>query len=340
MVAGASGAHGVSAPSQLVVYKQGKENVPIQNQQMFFEGFPLHFKTENNPSVGRMEIYTNNSRQKLCTSQWNEVDLNSTCMAIGYYNNGVYVNGTWYAERRNTSKTSIYHNCTIPATCEKNLAKKQQFCKVPIRLNGANVEYGGRVEVFYRGEWAKICRNGWDFDDVKVICRQLGFEEALVEFIGPDVKDEGIPFVMSNVSCKGGEPELASCARIDGEVNIPPQCLSDGKGSQALCQPKSGLKKLVNWSLTRCSCLMQDCTNATDWNMFNITLYTLMVTAPAQELPPVPAAIVPSTCSPAPSPDCSAPSDTPPESAAVVSPRRSCRQRSAPFWQDQDWDLK
>ncbi|XP_022809307.1 uncharacterized protein LOC111346277, partial [Stylophora pistillata] len=184
-----------------------------------------------NPEPANGEKHCNGTRALL-----RKCSNTSSCHE-GYYNNGVYVNGTWYAERRNTSKTSIYHNCTIPATCEKNLAKKQQFCKVPIRLNGANVEYGGRVEVFYRGEWAKICRNGWDFDDVKVICRQLGFEEALVEFIGPDVKDEGIPFVMSNVSCKGGEPELASCARIDGEVNIPPQCLSDGKGSQALCQP-------------------------------------------------------------------------------------------------------
>ena len=93
------------------------------------------------------------------------------------------------------------------------------------------------MEVFYKGKWAKICRNGWDFDDVKVICRQLGFEEALAEFISSNVKDDGIPFVMSDVSCKGDEPELASCARIDGKVNIPPQCLSDGKGSQALCQP-------------------------------------------------------------------------------------------------------
>ena len=95
----------------------------------FFEAFPLRFKTEKNPSVGRMEIYTNNSWEKLCTSQWDEGDLKSTCMAMGYYNNGLYVNDTWYAKRGNVSKTSIYHNCTIPTTCEKNLAKKKQFCK-------------------------------------------------------------------------------------------------------------------------------------------------------------------------------------------------------------------
>ena len=61
---------------------------------------------------------------------------------------------------------------------------------------------------------------------------------------------------------------------------------------------------------------------------------------PIQELPPVPAAIVPPPCSPAPPPDCSVLSGAPPESAAVVPPRRSGRQRSAPFWHNQDWDLE
>lgn len=46
---------------------------------------------------------------------------------------------------------------------------------------------------------------------------------------------------------------------------------------QTLLLKESGPKKLVNCSLTKCSCLMQDYTNATDWNMFNITLSTLMV---------------------------------------------------------------
>ena len=63
-------------------------------------------------------------------------------------------------------------------------------------------------------------------------------------------------------------------------------------------------------------------------------------TVPVQELPPVPAAIVPPPCTPASSRDCSVLSGTPPESAAVIPPRGSCRQRSIPFWQNQDWDIK
>nr|XP_058946193.1 fibroblast growth factor receptor 3-like [Pocillopora verrucosa] len=217
-----------------------------------------------------MEIFSNSSWKTLCTSQWDDADKNSVCMAMGYYNNGVYANGTWYAERGNASM-STHYNCTIPTTCQNNVVKKQQVCEVPVRLKGANVEYGGRVEVFYKGKWAKICRNEWDFNDVKVICRQLGFEEALAEFVGSEVKDERIPFAMSDVSCTGEESELALCNRLDGKSNIPSQCQSDGKGSQALCQPKNK-KVLLRDELyfdigseERLHCSIQNKTNHARW---------------------------------------------------------------------------
>lgn len=88
------------------------------------------------------------------------------------------------------------------------------------------------MEVFFRGKWGKICRNEWGLDDVKVVCIQLGYKGALAEFIGSDFKDEKIPFLMSNVSCTGGEPDIASCKRSDGERD----CQGD-KEAQALCEP-------------------------------------------------------------------------------------------------------
>ena len=103
---------------------------------------------------------------------------------------------------------------------------------VPVRLNGANIEYGGRVEVFYRGLWGRICRREWDFDDVKVVCKQLGFKSALAEFIRLDNKDEKMPFLMSNVSCTGVESDLASCKRADGEYDC-----QDDEEARALCEP-------------------------------------------------------------------------------------------------------
>jgi len=108
--------------------------------------------------------------------------------------------------------------------------------QVPVRLNGAKVDHGGRVEVFHQGKWGKICPKNWDFEDVKVICRQLGFKRAVAEFVVDDVKDEDIPFITSDVACNGDEPKLASCRRTDGNLNG--DCQTDDSGAQALCEPK------------------------------------------------------------------------------------------------------
>ena len=104
---------------------------------------------------------------------------------------------------------------------------------VPVRLAGVDgVNYAGRVEVFYQGKWGKICHDEWDINDVKVVCRQLGFQTALAEFLGMDTKDENSSVTMSNVACTGQESVLASCKREDGNIRC-----SNNIGAQALCEP-------------------------------------------------------------------------------------------------------
>ena len=104
---------------------------------------------------------------------------------------------------------------------------------VPLRLAGVSgINYTGRVEVFYQGKWGKICRDEWDIDDVKVVCKQLGFQTALAEFLGMGTKDENISVAMSNVACTGQESVLASCQRTDGNHG----CLNN-IGVQAFCEP-------------------------------------------------------------------------------------------------------
>ena len=97
-------------------------------------------------------------------------------------------------------------------------------------INDTNVNYTGRVEVLYKGKWGKICRDGWDMNDVKVVCRQLGFRSALAEFIGIDTKDANVSIVMSKVNCDGTEPAWESCKRGDDN------CVDD-TGAQAMCEP-------------------------------------------------------------------------------------------------------
>ena len=99
-------------------------------------------------------------------------------------------------------------------------------------INDSNVNYTGRVEVLYKGKWGKNCRDEWDMNDAKVVCKQLGFESALAEFIGIDIKDENVSVVMSNVDCRGTESAWESCSHTDGHDN----CVDD-TGAQAMCEP-------------------------------------------------------------------------------------------------------
>ena len=122
---------------------------------------------------------------------------------------------------------------------------------VAVRLAGVkNIDYAGGVEVFYEGRWGKICRNEWGIDDVKVVCKQLGFKSALAEFIGVDTKDENVSIAMSNVACTGQESVLGSCKRLDREHKC-----ADNIGAHALCEPsklKSGTVENVRHVILCC----------------------------------------------------------------------------------------
>lgn len=91
--------------------------------------FPLRFQSGENPSRGIMEIYTNDSWKKLCTRSWDTGDENLTCEAMGYANNGVHDNGTWYSASNNASSTSVRYNCTTLTECGGNIDNNTQLCK-------------------------------------------------------------------------------------------------------------------------------------------------------------------------------------------------------------------
>ena len=48
----------------------------------------------------------------------------------------------------------------------------------PVRLvrpQDQGVEGQGRVEIFYNNEWGTLCDDGFDEQEVQVICRSLGY---------------------------------------------------------------------------------------------------------------------------------------------------------------------
>ena len=55
----------------------------------------------------------------------------------------------------------------------------------PVRLvvNGSVIsEIEGTVEIFHNGTWGTICDDYWSFSDARVVCRMLGFSDAIASY--------------------------------------------------------------------------------------------------------------------------------------------------------------
>ena len=70
------------------------------------------------------------------------------------------------------------------------------------------------IEMFYNNKWGTICDNGWDINDTKVVCRQLGYNNASNAikraFFGEGTThDQTIWF--QDLECRGNEGSLFQC---------------------------------------------------------------------------------------------------------------------------------
>ena len=80
-----------------------------------------------------------------------------------------------------------------------------------IRLVGGQNENEGRVEVLFRGEWGTVCDDKWDIFDAKVVCRQLGYSDAIRHTTGAEHGQGTGIIVLDNVDCNGDENNLYEC---------------------------------------------------------------------------------------------------------------------------------
>ena len=81
-----------------------------------------------------------------------------------------------------------------------------------LRLQGTMSANGtGRVEVFYNGTWGTICDDRWDLRDARVVCRQLGYQDAVKAVQGHDVLPGSGPIWLDEVDCTGREENISGC---------------------------------------------------------------------------------------------------------------------------------
>ena len=87
-----------------------------------------------------------------------------------------------------------------------------------VRLNGSKLSHMGRVEIKQHGFWHAVCSIGWDKHDADVVCRQLGFPEAVVEVGHGQFGSGSGPMWLTSVGCQGNETSLDKCVSAEWEL--------------------------------------------------------------------------------------------------------------------------
>ncbi|NWZ40149.1 LOXL2 oxidase, partial [Brachypodius atriceps] len=84
--------------------------------------------------------------------------------------------------------------------------------KIQLRLAGQKRKHNeGRVEVFYGGEWGTVCDDDFSIHAAHVVCRELGYTEA-VSWLPSSKYGKGEGKIwLDNVHCTGKESSLAAC---------------------------------------------------------------------------------------------------------------------------------
>jgi len=83
-----------------------------------------------------------------------------------------------------------------------------------LRLTGGSNYRTGRVEIFIEpnNTWGTICDDGWNDQNARVVCRQLGLGSSGTAKLGfsPNASPS-VPIWLDNVICNGRESRLIDC---------------------------------------------------------------------------------------------------------------------------------
>ena len=68
------------------------------------------------------------------------------------------------------------------------------------------------MEIYYNGEWGTVCDDVWGLDDATVVCRQLGYANAVRAATNAEFGQGTGRIWRDNVGCSGTESMLSSCS--------------------------------------------------------------------------------------------------------------------------------
>ncbi|XP_013413127.1 deleted in malignant brain tumors 1 protein isoform X3 [Lingula anatina] len=209
--------------------------IPVDIQGQIVNG-TLRLVNTSNAYEGRLEIYYSGSWGRICDYGWDLPSAVVACKQLGFtgahtavVNTSPEGTGSFWIQNLNCQGTETsLEDCSHDGVgvinssyCNQSSDDAGVLCKGPndgeIRLIGYT-QYFGRVEIFYAGEWGRVCKNGWSLNDAKVACRQLGFSGALAYWTLWSARGTS-RVVLDQLNCAGTESRLDACTH--GSIGYP-----------------------------------------------------------------------------------------------------------------------
>ena len=96
--------------------------------------------------------------------------------------------------------------------------------------DGVRSAWEGEIEVYYGGQWDRVCNGNWDINDANVVCRELGFTGATSAEYSSATLENNATVILDGALCVGTEAHLLDCPHIVSLSDVTENCLGNYAG--------------------------------------------------------------------------------------------------------------